>query len=154
MATSNALSQVAQMYNLLESILRSADANNRPLTITELNNFPAVLALRKSQWQVRDLVTKTLLKRGHVTEITNQQGDKVYAWDKTSEPFNLAIKQTRKASTKPSAATITKPEPAPNAIIQQMGKIAQEVEIAMGGFSVVIGRNPLTGRVRITIDEV
>ena len=160
MATSNQMTQIAQMYNLLEANLRLAATNQYTMTLQELNEVSAIKELVKSKWQVRDLVTKTLARRGHVIE-TIRQGKpnvKEYIWDLSSPPFMLSLRQTTKAVKKPSQPTVIKPAPEPsqstNATIKSLAKITQEVEVVMGDITVVIGRNPKTGRIRIIIDEV
>lgn len=148
-ATFNSLTQLAQMYNLLESVLRKAATYPSlcGLTIQEINSIKNVQTLAKNKFQVRDLL-KSLVRKGHVTQTTKPTSTH-YEWDLSSPSFILK----RKAKTVSSEVTCIKPEIPPNATLASMVKVAKEVEIAMGGLVVLVGRNPLTGRVRITIDE-
>lgn len=152
MSTSNALSQLARMYQRIELILRDGTLQNNGITVSELNKTQAINDIKKSDHQVRDILL-TLVKKGFVNKVraTAYSREVFYKWNESAPPFVFGMVMARKANTKPSIVTNTKPD---SAVIQQVAKIAQEIELQIGGVTVIVGRNPTTGRLRIIVEEV
>ncbi len=152
-ANANALKETARLYGALEDHLRWAAKENKPRTIVEIcehfdfNNFgfksPQVSKI------IHVLAAKSFVTASRRLGTPNAGG--CYVWNLDAPPFLFAEKASRKAERAPSAPIVTNVS---NPVATQLAKIAQEVEIAMGGVTVIVGRNPKTGRIRITIDEV
>jgi hypothetical protein len=149
MNTSNAMTQVAKIYQHLERLLRQGAADGYPRSVKDLSFKVSETTEVKNPLQVPAAI-RNLNKRGHLTEV-EVDDQKMYTWNLKSPPFLLAEKKIAKASKLPSKVEVIK---TPNAVVTSMAQIAKEVELVMGDISVIIGRNPTTGRVRITIDEV
>jgi hypothetical protein len=143
----NPLSQLAQIYALLEANLRKAATSHKPLTLVDLNSIPEIKDKVKSAWQVRDcmgnLAAKDFVIKTGVGKAKN------YIWNLNAPPFVLKTSQREKIKTQPS-------EP----VIKQEKKRAvhstpsQEYELVIGNTMITIGKNPSTGNMRLTIEEI
>lgn len=150
----NPLTQLARMYALIEGALRF-----KIHTIEELRNLPEIKAAEKSTWQVADIV-RTLYRKGHLIQGNRDKTTLCYSWDTDSPPFIFKSKQRKQATKAPSKPTIIKPN-SPNGPISPISPINQtafqiptkEIELVFDGTIVVIGKNPETGRIRITIES-
>ena len=138
------MGQLAQMYSLIETQLRRATQQNRPVSLTELNNVPEIKEKTKSNYQVRDCVG-SLKTKGHVIQ-SGTGRSKSYIWNTDSPSFVLRTKQRANIATQPSAPVLSKPDP------KKLPK--QEYELVIGSTLLTIGKNPTTGNMRIVIEEI
>jgi len=138
-----AIQQQMALFHHLENELRKAAQDKTPLTVRDLWERPEVNAVAKTETQVRDKV-KTLLENHLLTKVTvaeSQGGDKRgrigYYWrdlQKTSDDLNIRKMQSRQ-----------EPKHAPMIV-------NKDVELVVNGITVVVGKNPETGRLRIVIE--
>lgn len=162
MEINNPISQLAKMYNMLEAHLRKAAHDNTVITIKELRSKPDVAALEKSPWQVRDAL-KTFRNHGHLVETTKggRGHEQEYYWDVNSPPFVLGKRIERRKKVDPSKPVVVnsgtdKPlaAPEPNFVKLETKAVSpKEIELVFGDKQIIIGTNPVTGRMRITIEE-
>lgn len=155
----NPIAQVAQMYGLIEAHLRRAATHDIPLTLPALNKQGDIKAIAKSGWQVRDLL-KSLVRKGFVIHDTHG-----YVWNMQAPPFvigNRSLQRTRTEPSEPKVQRIVSPKPSLDKMqgltMPQLKsrnvKPAKDIELVIGDTLVVIGRNPVTQRLRITIEDV
>lgn len=149
----NPVAQIAHMYNLLEAHLRRAAGTNTPINVPTLNKQGDIAALTKSPWQVRDLL-KSLDRRGYVIHKGNG-----FVWDISAGPFVISNRSLQRSRTEPSEPTVHRikaPKPTLNKMPELTPRrvaVAKEIELVLGGTLVVIGRNDVTGRLRIIIED-
>jgi len=164
----NPVSQLARMYSALEERLRWAATSNLPITIAELNETPAIKAIAKSEWQVRGIIT-TWSGKGFVKEVGRRDTKGLpveYMWNLNSAPFVLGKRTQKSMIINPSTPEITKAvsnieaaethryQPAAAASSGKTKQSAEsDIELAFGDTLVIIGKNPATGRIRITIEQ-
>jgi len=148
----NPVAQIAQMYNFLEAHLRKG-----PIGMSDLLAKDDIRKHAKNAFQVRDLI-KTLIKRGHVIK-TGSSTDARYVWDPKSPPFVLPTRQMKQKHTAPSEPQVT--SFTDRRATTKVATATKEVELVLPSTkpgeqatSVIIGRNPATGRIRITIEEI
>ena len=133
----NPLTQLAILYQKLEEQLRYA-----PQTVGSLN-----ILLRekyaKSPHQIRDCVD-LLEKRGHLNVDKSDGRIRTYSWNKESGAFVFGQFTQRKQQ--PSVPKVIKPatQPAPT---------PRNIEIVIDNILITVGKNPLTGNIRVTIGD-
>ena len=140
------LGQLARMYGALESVLRRAATNNKPMLIGDINEDPEIKDVAKSKWQARDCINN-LVNKGNVQSMGSGR-TKSYMWNLNAEPFTLKTKQIEGIRTQPSEVSIVKTEKIGKTITKQ------EYEIVLGGVQFTIGKNPITGNTRIIIEDI
>ena len=150
MATSNAMIQLARMYTLIEAALREAATKGQPLSIPELNNRPEIKELTKSSFQTRDVVNR-LVGMGHVIRSNRSKGLLEFIWDVNSSPFIIGKRNEQKAARLPSKVENHEPVAQEQQAVEMVR--SKDIEIQMGSITLVVGLNPINGRVRITIED-
>jgi len=163
MTNNNPVSQLALLYKAIEERLRWAAAAKTPFTITELEQTESIKSIAKSPWQVRGLVL-TLAGKNFIKNVGRRTGKGSpieYEWNLKAEPFILGKRIQKAIVTTPSSVVCTKTDiekPAAMAekVIQQPvveTKPAHDIEVAFGNTLIIIGKNPETGRIRVTIEQ-
>lgn len=131
-----------QLFHALEVALRRVAEEKSPMTIRDLHDIPAVKQVSRGELQVRDKV-KTLLDKGLLTKVTvaeSQAGDKRgrigFYWRDPEKTSDLVkVRNGKKHETVPVPVPTDK-----------------NIELVINGMTIVVGKNPETGRLRIVIE--
>jgi hypothetical protein len=142
------MSQLAKVYQLLESHLRRAASTNKPFSIAELNSQGDLAAIIKSTWQVRDILNG-LSKRNFVNIIKDGNQNR-YTWNLNAPPFIMRLKDRKMIDTQPSRPELTTFNESKRRVVTP----AKEIELVVGKTLIVVCRNVITGRLRIVIEDV
>ena len=137
------IQQNLSLYHQLEVVLRKAATEKRPMTVRDIYEVPNVKAVARNELQVRDKI-KTLMDNNFLTKVTvaeSQGGDKRgkigYYW-------------------KDEEKTIEKDFKTPRANVQRVEEEPQapnkDIELVFNDVTIIIGKNPETGRIRIVIE--
>ena len=137
------IQQNLSLYHQLELVLRRAAVEKRPMTVRDIYEVPDVKAVSRNELQVRDKI-KTLMDNNFLTKVTvaeSQGGDKRgkigYYW-------------------KDEEKTIEKDFKTPRANVQRVEEEPQapnkDIELVFNDVTIIIGKNPETGRIRIVIE--
>jgi hypothetical protein len=148
--TSNNLTQLALMYDNIERVLRIAAKLCTPISISAIRNNNLILGTETNNSQVHNIIEHLVVK-GFVRSFRVQNETTTFSWDLNSPSFTFSKHIQKMASKRPSKVTNVKPD---SAVIQQVAKLAQEIEVQLGGVTVVISRNPKTNRLCITVEEI
>lgn len=140
----NPMAQLARMYKLLEESLR-----HHPFRMVELTRVPELAEETKSPWQIRDLV-HTLVSKGFLIKKGERQNT-TYEWNTEAPPFVLQVRQFKKVATAPSEPEVTTFTETRQRTVTAVA--TKEVELVLGEYLVILGKNPSTGRLRITIED-
>jgi hypothetical protein len=135
----NPMAQLAKVYKIVEERLRRATNDNAPISMAQLLEKPDLQDAMKNADQVRHTV-KTMTDKGFVIKIGTFVNAK-YKWNPNAGPFTLETKTARLAQKTPSEVKITKKEPTP-----------REIELVIDDVTIVVGKNPATGRIRVIIE--
>jgi len=141
------MSQIRQnvaLYNRIELLLKKASREGHPLPISEIVKLVGDVALSGKQVQnvVMQLYGKGLLHRSDY-KVPGTRERYRYAWD----PVMMEEGYAAKPQTPTPAAT--KSAPTKQVMV---AKPADEIEIQFGGVSIVVGKNPMTGRIKVVIE--
>lgn len=132
------------LFHQLELVLRQAAKDQIPLTVRDIYDTPAIKGVAKGELQVRDKI-KTLHEHNLLVKVTvaeSKAGDKRarigYMWrDETKTVESLGRHGRTAKVTPPHEKPIT----------------AKDIELVVGGVTIVVGRNEETGRLRIVIEH-
>lgn len=173
MIINNQISQTVRLYGLVEDHLRRAATTKQPMTLNELlaQGDIAQVAL-KGKESLKDCI-KVLVRRGNVivsrrdVRSLGRHGgpfENQHLWDLESPPFQVGVRKQKQAKVQPSEVQNVTPKvvsvlekSAPGNVgmyeLAASSKTAKEVELVLGGVSIIIGKNPDTGRLRIILEE-
>lgn len=133
----------ALLYSAMEQTLRRAMAENKPVPLKRLFSSPDIHKAARGIQQVRDVISTFKAKDCILAVPINQKendGAKVaYIW-KDGAAFSIG---------KPKAKPHLKPGPVEKTVFAPPN--TKEVELVFQGIEIVVGTNPKTGRIRITI---
>lgn len=153
MSINNPITQLANLFNLVEARLRRAAAEKHYIGLSDLMKDPDINAAAKDHVQVKN-VLKTFRDHGHLYHIGTSRWT-TYIWNVDSPPFVLGKRIERRKKVDPSEPVIVNSDTAaPN--LTKLGSEAappKEIELVFGKNQIVIGTNPATGRMRIIIEE-
>lgn len=137
------IQQNLSLYHQLEVVLRKAAAEKRPMTVRDIYEVPDVKAVARNELQVRDKI-KTLMDNNFLTKVTvaeSQGGDKRgkigYYWKDEEKTIEKDFKTPR--------ANVSRVEEEPQAPVK-------DIELVFNDVTIIIGKNPETGRIRIVIE--
>jgi hypothetical protein len=136
----NNITRNLALYTKVEEVLRRAMEENKPQVMADIMKNSDIMQLNSSLSQVQNVVSQ-LVKKKLVNKVVmprdhHPRNTPGYVWIQGAEwPEN---KHPRKHS---KVKVITPPPQEPT-----------EVEITVQGITVVIGKNPSTGRLKITIE--
>lgn len=137
------------LYNVIETLLRQALQENLPRTFREISENQDVLRVASKPQQIRDVVS-TFRKKGYIIKKPMREFSDKYTpnefgwvWNPDAESV-VNTPPAHKANTKPSKPVIVKPDIG--------NENEKEIELVFGTTTIIVGKNPLTGRIRITID--
>jgi hypothetical protein len=144
----NAMQEALKMHNLIEATLRRVAPEPQWPTMAELRAMPEIKALEKNQYQVRDIVDR-LYKQGYVSSVGERLARR-FAWNLEAQPYVFTPAQRTALKTQPSPTT----DPRKDKVLVQKEApdVQQEVELVVAGVTIVVSKNPVTGRPRITIE--
>jgi hypothetical protein len=143
----NSVQNTLRMYNLIEARLRWQASQPHGITVAELRQVTDIKNAERNAWQVRDCV-KRLQARGYVTA-EGVDKDRRYKWNLDAGPFVITDHMRRASQQQPSAVKDVLRDNVLNTVAQDVSK---EVELVVAGVTIVIGKNPATGRPRIVIE--
>lgn len=140
------MSQIRQnvaLYNRVELLLKKAARDGHPLPVSEIVGLVGDVATSAKQVVnvVQQLYAKGLLHRSDY-KVPGTRERYRYAWD----PVMISEGYASKAQTPTPASKST---PAKQVMV---AKPADEIEIQFGAVSIVVGKNPMTGRIKIVIE--
>jgi hypothetical protein len=133
------------LYSVAETVLRQALQENRPRTFREIFSNVEVQRVATGEQQMRDVLSSFRRKGMVVKSLMAPYGDKYnkkevgWMWN-PEEHWKIPSNDK-----KPSHVTVVK-----NPITATTTN--NEVELVIGSATIVIGRNPITNRIRITIE--
>lgn len=143
--TSEALTQLARLYQLIESHLRKHE-----LTLHDLRQMGDIKATEKTNFQVRDLIYR-LHEKGYL-EKHGAEAPFKYKWKADAPPFTVTHQMQKAATRKPGKVVSTKiaeeDMPKPKA-----PKPPKALELVFGGVLITISTNAATGNLRINIEQ-
>lgn len=146
----NPMAQLARMYELIEKSLRK-----KSMYMHELREVPDIKALERNPHQVQHIVKK-LASAPERYILTDGIGRGMkYRWNPDAPPFTLQLKWKHQAEKQSSEVIHREPEAEMPTRIEdvQPKPVSKEVELVLDGMLVTIGKNPLNGKLRITIDQ-
>lgn len=164
----NMMSDQIKLYANIEALLRKAEADSEPLMMREIVHHETLEPFAKSDWQLRDIV-KSMVSSGFVISEGTGPGTKYY-WnvERTDHPEVKPYRVRRQArpfknpNMEPGDVVVARPDvqPEPQArfdsepkrIVEQ-ATLVKDVELVIAGVTIVIGKNPATGRPRIVIES-
>lgn len=144
------IQQNLSLYHQLETALRKAAVEKRPMTVRDIYEVPDVKAVARNELQVRDKI-KTLMDNNFLTKVTvaeSQGGDKRgkigYYWKDEEKTIEKDFKTPR--------ANVHRVEE--EAQVRDIERQAQskDIELVFNDVTIIIGKNPETGRIRIVIE--
>lgn len=144
----HAMSQLIALYAAIEAVLRDAQVENKPLTMADLKATPSILKVAKSPAQIRDAV-ENLVRNGNATS----EGERIhrkYQWLEGADPYTPSKRQIEAAKVAPGRVV----NPMKDNVVTHAAApaVSQEVELVVAGVTIIVSKNPATGRPRITIE--
>lgn len=144
-----ALKDYALLLSAVETELRRAAEEQRYVSFFELHAIPDVARNSSGMQQVRDVIA-TMRKAGCTVQADvdakDHKGGKVgYAWKAGATFSPLSKGKAGRKATKPV-------KPGPVQATQYAKPNPHEVELCIHGINLIAGINPVTGRIRITIE--
>lgn len=137
------IQQNLSLYHQLEVVLRKAAVEKRPMTVRDIYEVPDVKAVARNELQVRDKI-KTLMDNNFLTKVTvaeSQGGDKRgkigYYWKDEEKTMEKDFKTPR--------ANVHRAE-------EETQAQSKDIELVFNDVTIIIGKNPETGRIRIVIE--
>lgn len=136
------------LYSVVETILRQALQENRPRTFKELSQHVDVKRVAKNEQQLRDVVSrfrnKGMIVNKKMREFSDayKSNESGWIWAADNEVVPVALPK-HKVDKKPSIPVIT---------MVESTKADKDVELCFNGTTILVGRNPISGRIRITIE--
>lgn len=135
------------LLHKIEVILRQAKQRNQPVSSHDIWQSPDISESAPKEYHVRDRV-RAMVAKGLVVKVPiaeSQSGNKRssvgYMWANLEKSIDSeGLRSTRKGTDVPI-------EP-----VQPVVSLDRDVELVVSGVTVVVGRNPATGRIRITIE--
>lgn len=144
------IQQNLALYNQMEIVLRKAKLENAPLTVRDVFEAADVQRIAMNEFQVRDRL-KVLVEKNLVSKVdvpASQAGDKRgkfgYMWKEDSKSItdlsSLSLSSKQATVTHISAMTSRK-------VVEN-----KDIELVYNGVVIIIGKNPITNRLKITIE--
>lgn len=169
----NAFAKTARLYETVERVLRRSAERNEWLTFKDIVNNSEVQMLDVTQPQIRYVIT--MFRNGQYIHTDKYAHDREhrYTWNVNAPAFVLGKPHQKRVARAPSKPVVIKPENtnqgdmheqmtskftnvAPELLpAKQQGKqetAANEVELVIGGTTVIISRDAGNKRVRIEIE--
>lgn len=157
----NAMQTTLRLHSHVEVALKEAAAAQQPISVRDMFQKPDVHAVAKSEQQVRDLMKSFALnKLALQLPVVDASGDKRA---RVGFMWNGALSETESAAlrdrmTKRTVALTSIAKKAAEPIVHkelpaadvEVAKKHQDVELVFGAVSISIGKNEITGAVRIT----
>lgn len=146
--TANAMNQLIRLYSAVELTLRHATTQNAPQTMAELKTSPRLTEVATNPSQIASAI-ETLVRQGYA----HSEGERVnrrYKWADMNKTYTPTKRQIKAAETQAHKPVDPRKE---GVMVQAMSPtIHREVELVISGVTIVVGKNPETGRPRINIE--
>lgn len=131
------IQQNLNLFSLLEQALKKASEEKQPVAVADLWANPDIQSAAGSVEQVRSKV-KNLCDSGKAVQVPIAQ----------SQAGDRKVRQGFMWKTDETAMMRRDADKKPNPVVFP----TKDIELAINGTLIVIGKNPETGRIRITID--
>jgi hypothetical protein len=174
-AINSPMAQLAKAYKWIEECLRYETLNKTSVSVARLFQIGENAQLKDLQ-QTRSIIAN-LVKRGHVTQI-GKGSSTTYQWNIESPPFIFQLRKARGSALKqPSKPEVVKMKLPPRTVptkshaeylkeieqvreayrlevLERARNSPRQLEVEYEGAIVTIGRDPITGRIRVHVEDV
>lgn len=149
-------------YHVIEAILRRKASEAHPMSVRELAETPEIVELKPPEYKVRDklkhLFNKGLVSRVTIGKVGSGKDRIAYFWrdnEKTAHEFTDHKRpQGRPIGSLNIPKEVTPKEVTPKEVWEpaEKLKVGRDIELEINGMTIVVGRNPVTNRIRIIIE--
>jgi len=140
------LAQKFKMYHLVEKHLKLAAENNEPITPYWLRQKDEIKDNEASPYEVTNIIRAFIDK--NMVKWIGVGHERAYWWN--PEVKGLMFTESGRFI-KPVLDNKIPEEPVEESRVQQSVN-AKDIELVINGTTIIVGKNPETGRVRITIE--
>jgi hypothetical protein len=144
----NPMQAAIKTFNIIEGVLKEAHRKGTPLTMARIKAHPDVVAAGIIGNKVRDVVEMYVRKELVLSE--GERMNRTYQWFDLEHTYVPTKNQLNASNGRPGKVEDVMKD---NVVTQERApKAHKAIELVVSGVTIVIDKNPATGRPRIIIE--